>query len=128
MPKIGFKPGVRLSIACLKFFAMAGEQILHTAPGMIGDTIIVTSCDDSRHSPASFHYVGRALDVRCYGNRSGGVKPMVDAPNDGVLRNYQRPIAAKWVDRLKQALGPAFDVILESDHIHIEYQRGSPIN
>ena len=128
MPKIGFKAGVRMSAVCLKLYAMVGEQLLATAPPMINDTVIITSCDDGTHGPVSLHYVGRAFDVRCFGDRSGGINPTLDAPNDEVLKNYQHPYANTWVGFLKQALGPAFDIVLESDHIHIEYQRGNPID
>lgn len=126
MSKIGFKSGVRMSVACLKFFALTGAQILNTAPAMIDDTVIVTSCDDSTHGKTSFHYIGRALDLRCFGNRSGAINTA--EAHSIPLRPSQITAAQLWVERLKQALGPAFDVVLESDHIHIEYQRGNPID
>lgn len=59
---------------------------------------VITSTYEGTHSPSSFHYVNRAVDLRL--------------PHTSV-RN-------KVVSELKAAL-PGFDVVLESNHIHVEY-------
>lgn len=63
--------------------------------------IVITSGTDSKHMPGSRHYSGDALDLR----RSN--------------------IPPKWLDRyltqLRGRLGSDYDVVLEHDHIHVEY-------
>ena len=62
---------------------------------------VITSGSDSKHGPNSLHYVGKALDLR--------------------TNNLPPQAVQSIVDRLKEALGSQFDVVLESDHIHIEF-------
>lgn len=115
--KIGFKDAsVRISPTGLRLFGVVGAQLCATAPKMIDDTVIITSCNDGIHSRNSFHYVDRGFDVRYLGRRIGGID-----------QTHQKAQAREWAARLKQALGPAFDVVVEIDHIHIEYERGNPI-
>lgn len=60
----------------------------------LGDAVI-TSTYDGNHSIASLHYAHLAIDVRR-------------------CSNYVR-------DKIKAELGTNFDVVLEADHLHIEY-------
>lgn len=60
---------------------------------------VITSGTDGTHSKGSRHYVGLAIDVRTW-----------------TLSNKQQ-----CVKDLQDALSGEFDVVLESDHIHIEY-------
>lgn len=62
---------------------------------------VITSGSDGKHGPNSLHYSGKALDLRTNNLRSESVHPI-----------YLK---------LKQALGEQFDVVLESDHIHLEW-------
>jgi hypothetical protein len=63
--------------------------------------VTVTSAVDGLHSAGSLHYYGYALDFRIH---------------------YFTPEEALAVSReLSECLGNDFDVILESDHIHVEY-------
>jgi hypothetical protein len=62
---------------------------------------VITSANDSKHGPNSLHYMGQALDLR--------------------TNNLPPQAVQSIVDRLKEALGAQFDVVLESDHIHIEF-------
>lgn len=64
-----------------------------------GSELVVTSITDGKHSPTSLHYSGAAADFRIWN---------IDA---------QR---AK--EDLKDALGGDYDVVLEKDHIHCEFQ------
>lgn len=68
-----------------------------------GAAFVVTSIMEGVHSRASIHYTGGAADLR-------------------------RPIirAAEIVADMKQKLGDDYDVILESDHLHIEFQPKAP--
>jgi len=63
------------------------------------EQMVVTSVRDGTHGYASFHPSGRAFDLRL---------PV------GV--NFQR-----FTADLKKHLGCKFDVVLESNHIHVEY-------
>lgn len=70
-----------------------------------GKAPTVTSCREGRHMDGSFHYLGRAFDLR--------------------IRNVP---AWKWkrlAQELRNALGPEWDVVLEVDklHIHVELDR-----
>lgn len=65
-----------------------------------GYDTVITSGDDGRHSNVSLHYDGDALDFRT---------------RDCKLADLG-PITAE----LRAAL-PGYDVVCESDHIHIEY-------
>jgi len=58
---------------------------------------IITSGRDGIHKVGSFHYEGKAFDLRTF----------------HVLEALK--------DELKKELGLKYDVILEKDHIHIEY-------
>lgn len=69
-----------------------------------GVPFVVTSVKDSKHMAKSLHYQGKAFDCR-------------------LPSRYTR---AQETDRLihadlKEALGPQWDVILESDHLHLEF-------
>lgn len=59
--------------------------------------IVVTSTYEGTHSPSSMHYANLAIDIR-------------------LPKNYN-----KVAEELKAALGKGYDVIVESNHIHIEY-------
>jgi len=59
--------------------------------------LVVTSGRDSKHGDGSLHYEGKAYDAR--------------------IRNVLELLTKK----IKDQLGSNFDVILESDHIHIEF-------
>lgn len=69
-----------------------------------GDELTITSLADGAHSHTSLHYRGDAVDFRLYGIKD----------------------PARKVARLKERMGGAnnkdYDIILEGDHIHAEYQ------
>lgn len=67
-----------------------------------GQELVITSCNDSKHAPTSLHYAGCAVDLR--------------------TNYFTKATAIKVRDEIKERLGIDFDVILESDHLHIEYQ------
>ena len=68
----------------------------------IGKHCIVTSAWDSQHRPGSLHYVGCAFDLR--------------------TRHLDDIEASAVADEIRNRLGRDFDVVLESDHIHVEWQ------
>ena len=62
---------------------------------------VLTSVNDGIHSRKSLHRFGYAVDIRIW-----------------VLTEAKRVMAAK---KIADALGKHFDVVLEPDHLHIEY-------
>lgn len=118
--KIAFKPEVRLVEANLTLSSTAIlGALIRTAPAMQGDVIVITSAADGTHGLNSLHPKGFAFDVRIYGTREGAVKsPFVPGM---MLATMQRAEATGWVGRLRAELGRDYDVVLESDHIHVEY-------
>lgn len=67
-----------------------------------GDEAIITSGIDGKHSVGSLHYAGAALDFR--------------------TRELSSENQQKVRDEIKERLGDDFDVILESNHLHVEWQ------
>ena len=59
--------------------------------------MVVTSVRDGKHKEHSLHYVGQAVDLRT------------------------RDFTDMWAHYLRNALGKDWDVVVESDHIHVEY-------
>jgi len=66
------------------------------------DYVTVTSGRGGPHSEKSLHNVGLAVDIRIWGIGATLLEEMALA--------------------LRVALGPAFDVVVKPDHVHIEYQ------
>lgn len=99
---IEIKPGV--SIRGISPEIALAISIINSV--MEGETLVITCVVDGRHRSGSLHYIGNAVDIR----RTG-------------LKN-----AAITVDRIRAALGAEFDVILETSHIHVEFQPKNPLN
>lgn len=68
-----------------------------------GYDCVVTSANDAHHSETSLHYAGEAVDLRTR---------MIESEDE------QKQIR----DQIKGKLNIDFDVVLESDHIHLEHQ------
>jgi hypothetical protein len=69
--------------------------------------MVITSGNDSGHSKLSWHYEGRALDIRTH--------------------HLTLPQKTALINALRAKLGPNYDIILESlglanEHLHLEYQ------
>jgi len=62
----------------------------------------ITSADDSKHSRQTLHDFGYACDIRIW-----------NIP-EGINR-------INMVKEIKKYLGKQFDVVLEEDHIHLEF-------
>jgi hypothetical protein len=71
-----------------------------------GQRCVITSGGDGKHGPNSLHYKGKALDLRTNNLRPEQVHPVYIT--------------------LKECLGAQFDVKLESDHIHVEFDPKEP--
>lgn len=62
----------------------------------------ITSVLDGRHSPNSLHYEGRAFDIRTHDKTADVNKYLYE--------------------QLKRELDFICDIVMEKDHIHVEYQ------
>lgn len=94
------KKGVKLR--GLKPEMLLGITICNDVYKSFGVDMVITSVNDSKHGYGSLHYSGSATDLR--------------------TRNVPNEILSDLCDALKASLGVEFDVILESNHIHVEYQ------
>jgi len=78
-----------------------------TAPMMEKVTVWITSANDSTHMEGSLHFNNRAFDIRI----------------SNIIAATEFPYAARaWAEKMQIALGDNYDVVLEKDHIHVEYQ------
>lgn len=92
------KRGVRLSET------MAIWAMLTTAKEVVEDLgveFVLTSGTDGAHMPRSLHRKGRAIDFR----------------TRKMLRNAKHRCAQE----IRRRLGDSFDVVIETDHIHLEF-------
>lgn len=71
-----------------------------------GYSLVVTSTDDGHHKVGSLHYHGLAADIRS--------RELSDADRDSIVH----AISTRLTD-----LDPNYQVIVESTHIHVEYDR-----
>ncbi|QGH72999.1 MAG: hypothetical protein [Microviridae sp. ctzVR26] len=75
------------------------DNLLH----QYGLHAVITSGNDGYHSlPGSLHYRNQALD----------------------FRTYDWPDVKEFAVRIKALLGPKYDVVVETNHLHIEYEGG----
>ncbi len=80
--------------------ALAVAEAREIYRGM-GVEIVITSLLDGKHSKKSLHYKGLAVDLR--------------------TRHLSPSDRALVMARLREALGDEYDVVLESDHLHVEF-------
>jgi hypothetical protein len=101
VPVPAIKAGVDISALqpqmAIAFFIACAVYASH------GYGVTLTSGREGKHGRGSLHYVGMAIDLRINTLPSMAVKQRV-------------------CDDLALALGEQFDVVLESSHIHCEYQ------
>ena len=65
--------------------------------------LVITSVKEGQHAHKSLHYAGAAFDIR--------------------TRDWPPPEIGNFRDKLAAALGSSdFDVLIEKDHIHVEFQ------
>lgn len=99
------KPGVDLR-GLAPQLVLAYVVALDVYREKVGLPCVITSASDGKHGPNSLHYSGKALDLRTNSLRPDQIHPVYLA--------------------LKTALGEQFDVVLESDHIHVEFDPKEP--
>lgn len=92
-----FKAGVFYTIPGIVKILMASEKVYNKHK----TEVVITSLMDGTHKKNSKHYSGEAADLRIWAFD---------------------PIQVKLVaEDLKKELGKDYDVVIEGDHIHIEY-------
>jgi hypothetical protein len=107
MPNFCLKDGVHINGAhfdsvMVRIIDVARE----TAPMLEKSTLWVTSANDSEHMDGSLHFNNRAFDIRI----------------NNIIAFEEFPLAARvWAEKMQIALGDDYDVLLEHDHIHVEY-------
>ena len=74
-------------------------QIIEPILKKHGQELVITSMMDGQHMTGSKHYEGQAVDLRIWD-----------------LHHKD-----SCVSKMRTALGENYDVVLESDHIHLEY-------
>jgi hypothetical protein len=96
-----FKAGVRIrGIAPEMAMAALAIDTLWVEKGW---DLVVTSGIEGEHGADSLHYVGRALDLR--------------TKAAGITQDEARALAAE----IRKRLTEEFDVVVEKDHIHVEF-------
>lgn len=93
-----FKEGVQLTIT--KPINKLLEAVT-VACGELGVDAVVTSGSDGKHMKESKHYLNHAIDLRIF----------------HIVPERHHTL----VQRCKELLGKDFDVVLEGDHVHLEY-------
>ena len=93
-----FKPGIKIANVQpeLLMGLMVANQILAYE---FNADMVITACTDGTHMPGSKHYIGQAVDIR--------------------ISNLKDPESV--LSRLEFELDALFDIVLEADHIHFEY-------
>lgn len=71
----------------------------------------ITSVKDGKHGENSLHYGGYAFDARIR-NLDG---------YDRTISSEDKHLAILYAKDLKTLFGALFDVVVEGDHIHVEY-------
>lgn len=75
-----------------------------------------TSANDGKHMEGSKHYSDEALDIRIW---QMVTKEYPDARDAPLVKQAAR--------RLQIKLGEDYDVVVEKDHIHVEYDPECPL-
>ena len=99
------KRGVRTTgVQCALVIAMAvADQVCREN----AVEFVITSIVDGVHSAGSLHYIGAAFDMR--------------------TRDMTTIVKQRVSDEIRNRLAGDYDVVLESDHIHVEWQPKQPL-
>lgn len=99
------KPGV--TIGKLTAQMAIGHVIVADVYARMGYECVITSGNDGQHMSGSKHLEGNALDYRT-----------------STMNLTER---ARLKAMCRDALGEEFDVVLETDHLHVEYDPKAPL-
>jgi len=76
-------------------------MVVHSVYLHYGYDCVITEITGGKHMAHSLHYKGLAIDIR--------------------TRNIKENHLGDIVQTLKAALGESYDVVLESTHLHVEF-------
>lgn len=96
---LSLKTGVLIEGLCVEM--ALGAMIVHSVFQHYGFDTVITSVKDGNHMPGSLHPSGRACDFRTRHIPPGKLDEIIDTVNS--------------------ALSSEFDVVKESNHLHVEY-------
>ena len=99
MPSFSLKPGVTLD--GLQLPMLWAIPVLANIYFQMDKHAVITSGLDGTHSHNSLHYSGNALDWR--------------------TRHLESKQKTDLARQAQDLLGPDYDVVLESTHLHVEY-------
>lgn len=91
------KPGV--DVSAIKPEIMIAIMVINSVCHEHGVDCVVTSVRDGKHGPKSLHRFGYAADIR----------------TRGIAQK------AQFASDVKNRLSNDYDVVLEKDHLHVEY-------
>ena len=97
---LSFKEGVR--ITGVRPELVTAMYVCSTVYDEFGHNCVITSVCEGKHSRTSLHHSGAAFDLR--------TKPYLEERIKDIVRE------------IRDALTEEFDVVLEKDHIHVEFQ------
>lgn len=100
------KPGAKLSNS-LQPEILCIFPIIENLCGKYGVEFVITEGVGGRHREDSKHYEGMAIDMRSR-----------DFP-DGSTGT----VCSSFCHELRELLGSDYDIVMESNHIHIEYDK-----
>jgi len=98
------KPGVKFEMLSPQM--LLGAIIVMDAYEEMGQEATITSGTDGTHKQNSLHYSGNAMDFR--------------------TRDVDPSRMKSLVAEIKRRLGENFDVVLEKDHLHVEFDPKYP--
>jgi hypothetical protein len=81
---------------------MMGLNVAASVYLEVGEVLVVTSVTDGKHKKSSLHHAGQAADLR--------------------TRYFDNATIVQVAEMLRGRLTNEFNVVVESDHIHLEYQ------
>jgi hypothetical protein len=93
------KPGV--SLVGIQGPIIVAMMVIRDVMPLFSPDYVITACTDGTHGKGSLHYKGLAIDVR--------------------IRNMLPSNKALCRQEIARRLGPEFDVVLEVDHLHVEF-------
>jgi hypothetical protein len=97
---LDFKPNVVLDLEREMVIVLPAIERAHQKVGVIRGAYI-TSARDSVHGKGSLHPKGLAIDLR--------------------TRDLEMSRIIELASEIKATLGKNFDVVIEQDHLHVEY-------
>jgi hypothetical protein len=92
----------------LKPEIILGAMVAHDVYTEHGYVFCITSGLDGKHKEGSLHYVGMAIDLR--------------------TKTMPKEMVEKIAQEIRTDLNEQFDVVVEVDHIHIEFDPGNAVH